>query len=143
MEGLIVEIGKPEHTLGIIAISREDNKFLGWAPRGVFIDAVKQGKVIVAHDNKRVLGFCEFGGTTKDKWTIYKIATAKPMRNKGIGKALVLKLAEIAGENGAGVRLKVTEDNETAIGFYRKNGFEVVGVEPSKVRRVLIMERAV
>lgn len=143
MEGLIVEVAKEKHLLGIVAIAREDNKFLGWAPRGVFVDAVKHGKVIVAHDSKRVLGFCEFGGTTKDKWTIYKIATAKPMRNKGIGKALVLKLAEIAAENGAGVRLKVTEDNETAIAFYRKNKFEVVGVEPSKIRRVLIMERAV
>lgn len=142
MEGLRVEICATTHIPAVLAIARADNNNLGWAPRGVFIEAAKKGLVLVATDGNRVYGFVEFGGITKDKWTIYKIATAKPMRNKGIGRVLVQALAEKAKESNAGLRLKVTEDNESAIAFYRKNGFEVVGVEPSKVRRLLVMEKA-
>lgn len=142
MERLRVEICSQSHIPAVLAIARADNNNLGWAPRGVFIDAAKKGLVLVATDGERVYGFVEFGGITKDKWTIYKIATAKPMRNKGIGRVLVQALAEKAKESNAGLRLKVTEDNESAIAFYRKNGFEVVGVEPSKVRRLLVMEKA-
>lgn len=142
MERLRVEICALSHIPAVLAIARADNNNLGWAPRGVFIEAAKKGLVLVATDGERVYGFVEFGGITKDKWTIYKIATAKPMRNKGIGRVLVQALAEKAKESNAGLRLKVTEDNENAIAFYRKNGFEVVGVEPSKVRRLLVMEKA-
>lgn len=142
MEGLRVEICAPTHIPAVLAIARADNNNLGWAPKGVFVEAAKKGLMLVATDGNKVYGFVEFGGITKDKWTIYKIATAKPMRNKGIGRILVHALAEKAKESNAGLRLKVTEDNENAIAFYRKNGFEVVGVEPSKVRRLLVMEKA-
>lgn len=142
MERLSVEVCTASHLPAVLAIARADNNNLGWAPRGVFVEAAKKGLVLVATDGNRVYGFVEFGGITKDKWTIYKIATAKPMRNKGIGRVLVQALAEKAKESNAGLRLKVTEDNESAIAFYRKNGFEVVGVEPSKVRRLLVMEKA-
>jgi len=142
MEGLKVKLCAREHIPGVLAIARADNNNLGWAPKGVFVEAAKKGLMLVATDDEMVYGFVEFGGITKDKWTIYKIATAKPMRNKGIGRILVQALAEKAKESNAGLRLKVTEDNENAIAFYRKNGFEVVGVEPSKVRRLLVMEKA-
>ena len=142
MERLSVEVCTSAHLPAVLAIARADNDNLGWAPRGVFVEAAKKGLVLVATDGNRVYGFVEFGGITKDKWTIYKIATAKPMRNKGIGRILVQALTEKAKESNAGLRLKVTEDNENAIAFYRKNGFEVVGVEPSKVRRLLVMEKA-
>lgn len=142
MERLSVEVCTASHLPAVLAIARADNNNLGWAPRGVFVEAAKKGLVLVATDGSKVYGFVEFGGITKDKWTIYKIATAKPMRNKGIGRVLVQALAEKAKESNAGLRLKVTEDNESAIAFYRKNGFEVVGVEPSKVRRLLVMEKA-
>lgn len=142
MERLSVEVCAASHLPAVLAIARADNNNLGWAPRGVFVEAAKKGLVLVATDGSKVYGFVEFGGITKDKWTIYKIATAKPMRNKGIGRVLVQALAEKAKESNAGLRLKVTEDNESAIAFYRKNGFEVVGVEPSKVRRLLVMEKA-
>ena len=142
MEGLRVEICGAEHIPAVLAIARADNNNLGWAPKGVFVEAAKKGLMLVATDGTRVYGFVEFGGITKDKWTIYKIATAKPMRNKGIGRILIQALSEKAKESNAGLRLKVTEDNENAIAFYRKNGFEVVGIEPSKVRRLLILEKA-
>lgn len=142
MEGLEILFCEQKHIPAVVALARQDTKNLGWVPQGVFVEAAKHGHILIAIQNNRLLGFVEFGGVTKDKWTIYKIATAKPARNKGIGKALILKLAQTAQEQGAGLRLKVTEDNENAIAFYRKNGFEVVSIEPSKVRNVLVMEKA-
>lgn len=142
MEGLEVKVCAREHIPAVLSIARMDNDNLGWAPKGVFVEAAKKGLMLVAVKDDMVYGFVEFGGLTKDKWTIYKIATAKPMRNKGIGRVLVQALAEKAKESNAGLRLKVTEDNESAIAFYRKNGFAVVGAEPSKKRRLLIMEKA-
>lgn len=143
MEGLEVKICARAHIPAVLTIARMDNNNLGWAPKGVFVDAAKKGLLLVAVKDDMVLGFVEFGGVTKDKWTIYKIATAKPMRNQGIGRALIQALTKKAKEeSNAGLRLKVTEDNENAIAFYRRNGFAVVGAEPSKIRRLLIMEKA-
>lgn len=142
MEGLIVEYATNAHLEAVVTIARQDLQLLGWVPKGVFTEAIANNHVLVAHDKSRVYGFVEFGGTTKNKWTIYKIATAKPARNKGIGRALITALADIAKEKGAGLRLKVTEDNDNAIDFYRRNGFEIVDVEQSKQRKVIVMEKA-
>ena len=142
MEGLVIEYATNSHLEAVVAIARQDLELLGWVPKGVFTEAIANQHILVAHDNKRVFGFVEFGGTTKDKWTIYKIATAKPARNKGIGRALITVLADKAKEKGAGLRLKVTEDNENAIPFYLKNGFQVIEIEQSKQRKVIVMEKA-
>mgnify|MGYP000352511006 CR=1 FL=1 len=131
-----------KHVPIVVEIARQDIELLGWVPKAVFAEAVAHDHLMVATDGKKVYGFIEFGGTTKDKWTIYKIATALPARNKGVGKALINALCLKAREHGAGLRLKVTEDNAVAIDFYQRNGFSIMSVEPSKVRNVLVMEKA-
>ena len=142
MEGLVIEYATNAHLEAVVAIARQDLELLGWVPKGVFTEAIANNHILIAHNNARVFGFVEFGGTTKDKWTIYKIATAKPARNKGIGRALITVLADKAKEKNAGLRLKVTEDNENAIPFYLKNGFQVIEIEQSKQRKVIVMEKA-
>lgn len=132
---------EPRHLNAVLTIARQDNNLLGWAPKAVFAEAMAHGKMLVAVNGTIVGGFVEFGGTTKDKWTIYKVAVAKPLRNKGIGGKLIEALAQQAADNGAGLRLKVTEDNSVAINFYRRHQFTVASVEQSKVRRLLVLER--
>ena len=141
MDGLTVVPGEPKHLKAVVAIARMDVDLLGWAPKVVFAEAIDHGHLLVAVADDRVYGFVEYGGTTKDKWTIYKIATVQQARGKGVGSALVEVLAERAAVAGCGVRLKVTEDNHRAILFYQQHQFHMVSMERSKKRNVWLMER--
>lgn len=131
---------QPQHFKSVVFIAREDIDLLGWLPESAFKNAINKGHVLVATDNKRVYGFVEFGAVTKPKWTIHKIAVIKPARRYGIGGLLIQGLIEEAAKVGAGVRLKVTEDNENAIKFYQQHGFSLIEVEPSKTRKLWVME---
>lgn len=129
-----------KHFKSVVFIAREDIDLLGWLPTTAFKAAIDKGHILVAEDDKRVYGFVEFGAVTKPKWTIHKIAVIKPARRYGIGGLLIQGLIKLAGEVGAGVRLKVTEDNENAIKFYQGHGFSLIEVEPSKTRKLWVME---
>jgi ribosomal protein S18 acetylase RimI-like enzyme len=137
-----VEVIKAElkHFKSVVFIAREDIDLLGWLPTTAFKNAIEKGHILVAADSKRVYGFVEFGAVTKPKWTIHKIAVIKPARRYGIGGLLINGLIKLAGEVGAGVRLKVTEDNENAIKFYQRHGFGLIEVEQSKTRKLWVME---
>jgi len=137
-----VEVIKAElkHFKSVVFIAREDIDLLGWLPTTAFKNAIEKGHILVAADDKRVYGFVEFGAVTKPKWTIHKIAVIKPARRYGIGGLLIEGLIAVAGEIGAGVRLKVTEDNENAIKFYQRHGFSLIEVEQSKTRKLWVME---
>lgn len=137
-----VKVVKAElkHFKSVVFIAREDIDLLGWLPTTAFKLAIEKGHILVAADDKRVYGFVEFGAVTKPKWTIHKIAVIKPARRYGIGGLLIDGLIKLAGEAGAGVRLKVTEDNENAIKFYQRHGFSLIEVEPSKTRKLWVME---
>ena len=138
-----IEIRKADltHLNAVVTLSRMATQWLGWAPRGVYVEAIKHGLVIVAvKDGKHVVGFNEFGGTTKDKWTCYKITVHSAMRGQGIGKALMERLIAEAAEHGAGVRMKIIEGNPMVPAFQHM-GFVVVDREASKQTNVLVIER--
>ena len=138
-----IEIRKADltHLNAIVTLSRMATEWLGWSPRGVYVEAIKHGHVIVAvKDGKHVVGFKEYGGTTKDKWTSYKTTVHPAMRGRGIGKAMMDMLIAEAAEHGAGVRMKIIEGNPM-IPHYQHMGFVVVDREASKQTNVLVMER--
>jgi ribosomal protein S18 acetylase RimI-like enzyme len=126
----------------VMIIARTDVENLGFEPKGAYLESAKTGKLLVAVlDEKYIVGFVKFGGVTKDKWTIYQIATAKIARGKGAGKALVEAMAKLAAENNAGIRLKVTAENNTAVAFYQHVGFRIVDKETPNKRPLFVMER--
>lgn len=129
-----------KHFKSVVFIAREDIDLLGWLPTTAFKTAIEKGHILIATDEKRVYGFVEFGAVTKPKWTIHKIAVIKPARRYGIGGLLISGLVKLAAEVGAGVRLKVTEDNENAIRFYQKHGLRLKEIEQSKTRKLWVME---
>lgn len=127
----------------IMEIARKDVDHLGFEPQGAYIEGINTQKLLVAvMDNKYIIGFVKFGGTTKDMWTIYQIATARPARGKGAGKALIEGLAARASQKEAGIRLKVTTENSVAVAFYLKIGFRITDTERPNKRSLYVMERA-
>lgn len=138
-----IEIMKADmtHLEAVVNLSRLESKWLGWSPRGVYKEAIAHGHVIVAvKDGKYVVGFKEYGGTTKTMWTSYKTAVLPSERGQGIGKRMMDMLIAEAAEHDAGVRMKIIEGNPM-IPHYQHMGFRIVGIEPSKQTNVLIMER--
>ena len=71
-------------------------------------------------------------GNTED---MMNIAVHPDYRMRGIGKALINELIPIlAARNVLRLALEVRVSNETAIGLYKKLGFEIVGRRPNYYR---------
>jgi ribosomal protein S18 acetylase RimI-like enzyme len=67
------------------------------------------------------------GRLEEGDYYISNVAVYPEFRGKGIGKALMLKAEELAGQRGARrVALDVEKDNENAIRIYKKLGYSVV-----------------
>lgn len=137
-----VRWGLPTDSKAIKVIATKDSDFLGFEPEVVYKTAATNQELIVAlADNKYLVGFIFMGGKTKDKWTIYQIATARIVRGKGAGKALIDFMATEAAKEGKGIRLKVTTENRVAIAFYQGVGFTIVDVEKPNIRSLYLMEK--
>jgi ribosomal protein S18 acetylase RimI-like enzyme len=140
--GLEVRVAEASDVKAIMEIARKDTQLLGYTPQGGYLDFISKQQILVAiKDNKYCVGYLEFGGTTKDVWSIYNLAVIKIARNQGAGKALVNRLFELAREKQAGVRLKVTSTNSVAIAFYLRNGFIVVSKEATTNQSLYVMEK--
>jgi ribosomal protein S18 acetylase RimI-like enzyme len=140
--GLEVRAAQASDLKAIMEIARKDTQVLGYTPQGGYLDFIDKNQILVAiKDSKYCVGYLEFGGTTKDVWSIYNLAVARVVRNQGIGKALVNRLFELARENQAGVRLKVTSTNSVALAFYLRNGFIVVSKEATSNQILFVMQK--
>lgn len=140
--GVIVREALERDLPAVMAIARKDVDHLGFEPRGAYLDGVNTGKLLVAVlDDKYVIGFIKFGGTTKDMWTIYQVATARIARGMGAGKLLIEAMSAKAAQKEAGVRLKVTTENAVAVAFYQKVGFRIVDTEKPNKRSLYVMEK--
>lgn len=136
-----VQAATMKHLLPIDAIAKREGNALGWLPKAQIKAAIERGEMLVAVQDNKVAGFMLYGGTRLDHWTVYSFSVAPPFRNQGIGSALMEHLYEKAAASGAGLKLKVTEDNDKAIQFYLKNKFYVEKTEQSTVRKLLCMKR--
>ena len=140
--GLEVRPAQLADLKAIMEIARKDTELLGYTPSGGYLDFISKQQILVAiKDKKFCIGYLEFGGVTKDKWSIYNLGVARIARNQGAGKALVNYLFQLAREKDAGVRLKVTTTNSVAIAFYLRNGFIIVGKEATSNQSLYVMEK--
>ena len=63
------------------------------------------------------------------------IALYQKYTGRGIGKAMIGKLIEIAREhNLEQIELEVVADNQRAVSLYRKMGFEIFGTLPNNMK---------
>lgn len=87
-------------------------------PDTVLLAAWTEGRPVGFVDGECRFGLCELNN----------IAVLPDYRCHGAGNALLLALGRIAKERDcAAIQLEVRQSNQTALGFYRENGFVQVG----------------
>jgi len=96
----------------------------------LFEDHVEEPRVFVARSGKEV-GWIELG---YDKWNnrmrVWELLIAEEFRKRGIGTLLMNHAVLIAREKGARMLVLETQtNNATAIDFYLRFGFELIGFD--------------
>lgn len=88
----------------------------------------ENSKYIVAKENGKIVGFAGLWFSPVDA-EITNIVTKKTERKRGIGKALLDRLIEMAREaKRDNISLEVNENNVPAGSLYEKAGFEIAGI---------------
>ena len=95
----------------------------------------KNRPVFVAEENNEVLGYCfcilkqtEHSNMKRDSRTLYidDLCVDEKNRGKHIGRMLTEYVIAFAREIGCyDITLNVWEGNDSALGFYRRNGFSI------------------
>jgi ribosomal-protein-alanine N-acetyltransferase len=114
----------------VIAVHRIENEIFPspWSMES-FIGEINNeaaNYIVMTHDDE-VIGY---GGMWKvlDEGHITNIAVTKSFQGKGLGRALVEEMIDMAEKLGIKhVTLEVRVSNEKAIGLYKKLGFEIAG----------------
>lgn len=124
-----------EHDLtDIKRIANQNREFIGFVMRIALIDAIQKKSLLVFEDLSGVIGFVHYH-PRKDGWhTIHEIAVSKQLQSKGVGQQLFDSVP-------LPIRLKTTEDNLKALGFYVKNGMKIVHIENGKKRKLTVLEK--
>ena len=100
-----------------------------WSEKG-FLDSLQLPNTIflAACDGQEVVGYAGMY-LSVDEGEIVNVAVAQKMRRKGIGDALLDKMAECAAQKGIQqIVLEVRVSNEPAIRLYEKHGYVRCGV---------------
>ena len=88
----------------------------------------ENSKYIVAKENGKIVGFAGLWFSPVDA-EITNIVTKKTERKRGIGKALLDRLIEMAREaKRDNISLEENENNVPAGSLYEKAGFEIAGI---------------
>lgn len=111
-----------------------------------FYSALKKDIILVAEDNKKIVGFIQFGKVSNKEIQasdkdieLKKLYVNKNSQGQGIGKQLI----EAMFKNNRLVNIKniyldVFTENIKAIGLYKKYGFKIVGKTPFKTGNKII-----
>lgn len=115
-------------------IANQNREFIGFVMKIALIEAIKKRSLLVFEDLSGVIGFVHYH-PRKDRWhTIHEIAVSKQLQSKGVGQQLFDSVP-------LPIRLKTTEDNIKALGFYVKNGMKIVSIENGKKRKLTVLEK--
>lgn len=127
----------------VLEILREAN-LESWSSRDFQIEIERKDSfLVVAEINTKIVGFCvarliRLDDTSNNSLVlgkniagneseVYNIAVRELFRNCGVGQSLLDGLFEWNRANEAeSIWLEVRNSNKSAIGFYKKNGFEEV-----------------
>jgi len=107
----------------------EDCTLSGWSLPSLQRElAVPQGLCLVAEEAQLVKGWC----ACRRIWPeaeLLRIAVAEQQRKKGVGSLLLHNLCgDLRQQRYSSLFLEVRSQNQAALGFYRRHGFQRVGV---------------
>lgn len=117
---------QPEDMFAVIKLSHE-NLTEKYNPSlfNFFYETFPEG-FIVAENYHKIVGFIIGVKNKKDTVRILMLAVDKKYRRQKVGTHLLKSFVEkILKENIFKIELEVRTDNETAISFYKKHGFEI------------------
>jgi ribosomal protein S18 acetylase RimI-like enzyme len=97
----------------------------------LFEDHVEEPRVFMAVVGNKQVGWIELG---YDKWNnrmrVWEFLVEEKFRKRGIGTSLMNHAVKIAKEKGARMLVLETQtNNDTALDFYLKFGFELIGLD--------------
>jgi GNAT superfamily N-acetyltransferase len=119
---LIQELAEYERESQAVLITEEELSSDGFGPHPKF-------RAIIAEWDRQPAGYAVFF-TSYSTWTgsglfLEDLFVREPFRGRGVGKALLCQVAEIARKDGHHtIRLDVLDWNEPAIKFYKSLGAE-------------------
>lgn len=91
------------------------------------LDIISSYIKVGAFDGEQLMGFIiaykPYGGVVEVRWLI----VSKKYRNKGVGARLLQALEDKA--LGLGVHNIHVETNENVVGYYKRNGYEILGFD--------------
>jgi N-acetylglutamate synthase-like GNAT family acetyltransferase len=122
-------------------LTDENRGAFGFVVRASLEERVRKGGLLVAEQQRALVGFVSFHHR-RDGWTtIHELCTRAENRKRGVGRALVQQVEQEAlHKRQNGVRLKCPLDLP-ANGFYARLGFTRVGIEEGKRRPLAIWEK--
>lgn len=95
------------------------------------LSAEKDEFHFAAFDGEKLVGCLLMKAIDKDEIKMRQVAVDEDYQGKGVGKALVLRSEKFASENG--FSLITLHARKTAVLFYEKIGYKIVGDEFTEV----------
>ena len=123
---ITVRKAKQEDISQIIELDFEN--FSNVYDKNFYIDKINFGMMIVAQDDKKIVGFILFN-ILFDESEIYKVVVSQEYRRKNIARSLMENYFVAMKENCVSkIFLEVRESNKNAIKLYRKFGFRDIKI---------------
>lgn len=113
-------------------------KHMGWIFRCLLDKSIDEDLFFAEYDKEVAIGFaiCRLLKRT-NVISIDKIGVKSEYRNRGIGAKLIATIKKL----GHDIKLDVVAENTTAINFYEKHGFNIIGEKTlGKTTHVKIMK---
>jgi ribosomal protein S18 acetylase RimI-like enzyme len=131
----------PEDIDAIKQLADAHRHELGFLRRPALLEAIQRQELLVAQNRKDIVGFVEYRHRRDQQTTLYNVVVRPDHLRHGIGRDLVFALEKEAQQrNKLCILLRCPEDLP-ANGFYTNMGYEKVGVEEGKLRRLNVWRK--
>jgi len=115
-------------------LARKYNQELSYIPKVSLCESMQKRELVCAWIGSKLVGFVRFHARKDGRQTVYEIAVHPDYHGYNIGKGLLACVPKP-------IQLKVTVDNERAIGFYLSQGFSEISREQGRKRELLVLRK--
>ena len=107
-------------------------------PIELFIECIEKSVIWGAYHAGQIIGVIIFLQDTSlksaHKANIYGFYVEPQFRNQGVATHLLHAVIDFAKQHVEQILLSVASNNEAAIHLYKKNGFQIYGIEPRALK---------